>query len=101
MRPLYLDATRVRGKGGTCRSRSARATAIMEFDHSTHLTENLASMLTNARLFYGGMAGIAVTIAGIACAAYGQNGLKRRAAPPKFDPQEVEQVFFSDARKAL
>ena len=31
----------------------------------------------------------------------GQAKAKKRAAPPKFDPREVEQVFFPDALKAL
>jgi hypothetical protein len=33
--------------------------------------------------------------------AHGQETQKRRARPPKFDPREVEQIFFTDARKAL
>jgi hypothetical protein len=58
-------------------------------------------MLTPARLFCGASAGIAVTVVALVCSVHGQGKVKKRAAPPKFDPREVEQVFFSDARKAL
>jgi Cytochrome C' len=33
--------------------------------------------------------------------AFGQAGSKKRAAPPKFKPEEVEDIFFKDARTAL
>jgi hypothetical protein len=51
---------------------------------------------------------LAVAVPGIAAAtlvsawiAYAQETQKKRAPPPTFDPQEVEQIFFTDARKAL
>jgi hypothetical protein len=58
-------------------------------------------MLTPTRLFCGASAGIAVTVLALVCSVHGQGKLKKRSAPPKFDPREVEQVFFPDARKAL
>jgi cytochrome c' len=33
--------------------------------------------------------------------AIAQSRAKKRAAPPKFNPEEVEDIFFQDARKAL
>lgn len=58
-------------------------------------------MLTPTRLFSCASAGIAVTVLALVCWVHGQDRVKKRAAPPRFDPREVEQVFFSDARKAL
>jgi hypothetical protein len=63
-------------------------------------TEYIFYMLTSARLFYV-VSVLGVTVLALACAVHGQGKVKKRAAPPKFDPREVERVFFSDARKAL
>jgi hypothetical protein len=58
-------------------------------------------MFAPTRLFYVASASLAVTMLLLICGVHGQGRAKKRAAPPKFDPREVEQVFFTDARKAL
>jgi hypothetical protein len=58
-------------------------------------------MTTLARLFCTASAIVAVTMLACTLTTHGQATSKKRAAPPKFDPREVEQIFFPDARKAL
>jgi hypothetical protein len=44
---------------------------------------------------------IAAALLAVEWTAHAQEPAKKRALPPKFDPTEVEQIFFTDARKAL
>ncbi|MEX2141864.1 MAG: cytochrome c [Pirellulales bacterium] len=58
-------------------------------------------MNTPTRLCCPAAAFVALTILTCTLATHGQGTSKKRAVPPKFDPREVEQIFFPDARKAL
>jgi hypothetical protein len=65
------------------------------------LLGNFYFMITPARFFCTVSALVAAAMMACTVTTHGQGRSKRRAPPPTFDPREVEQVFFSDARKAL
>jgi hypothetical protein len=44
---------------------------------------------------------LAAVLLAAASTAHARQLAKKRALPPKFDPTEVEQIFFTDARKVL
>ena len=44
---------------------------------------------------------VVVSTADLRLSALAQQTQNKRAPPPKFDPREVEQIFFTDARKVL
>jgi hypothetical protein len=58
-------------------------------------------MHPQCRLFLIVSASALALLLGSAWSAQGQKPFKRRAAPPKFNTSEVEQIFFSDAREML
>jgi hypothetical protein len=58
-------------------------------------------MIVPVRFLVCAVAMVTVSTAALTPSAHGQESQKRRAPPPKFDPREVEQIFFTDARKVL
>jgi hypothetical protein len=60
-----------------------------------------AFMTASARFCYVAFAIIALTMSAGMLTVHAQGRSKKRAPPPTFDAREVDQVFFSDARKVL